>query len=466
MSGLRETAERLARAGRLPLPPAERKTACERAANRLADRKGKAVGPSEPWEDFLRRLGDSALVPRAIARRDLRRMVGELWPHHDCDKVAPATLDAAVAANAKSVDRSLLTAYLRHFPLDHPSFDALRAASELTAERHDWPWRQRGQQWRLWDADNGPARLARALLTTDNPLLTLREAGLDGDLAHGGYVADAIENACEQAGRARGERAQEMGTRLIALFDRLAIGGMEALLAWALLAPWSSAAPAADYKDQISRLLIARIGDPRLAAAKWSAIEQKIADWQSSYVSGSITGRLRFWLAERNVRAFFSIVRKTTDRQDQWDAREAFWLGYIEVSAISDAWFAFGRRAEQLAGHLARDERVQYGLVSGGADPSHSALILSIGDLRIAEWSHNGSCRFWPDATARHPDKRLSKYVAPPLYQDRYDGNLLRTTVGPAGFQYVPHMSMWEWRFSSIIYRHTGIRHPVYGAGM
>ena len=63
--------------------------------------------------------------PRTLSRRDLRRLVNDMWPDERCDGIARATLDAAVAANAKSLDRSVLTAYLRHFPCDHPAFDAL-----------------------------------------------------------------------------------------------------------------------------------------------------------------------------------------------------------------------------------------------------------------------------------------------------------------------------------------------------
>ena len=403
--------------------------------------------------------------PRLLSRRDLRRLVSDMWADERCHGIARPTLDAAVAANAKSLDRSVLTAYLRHFPQDHPSFEALRAACALTADRRDWSWRGRGEQWQLWDAVAGPERIAAALLGSDDPAAMLREAGLDGDLAQGAFVADAIEAACEQVGQARGERAQLLGTRLITLFDRLAIGGMEAMLAWALLAPWGDGLPPKDYMKIINGLLIAKVGDPRINGSKWAAVEKEVTLWIAGYVPGSITQRLSFWLAEQTVRAFFSIVRKTTDRQDQWDAREEFWLGYLESGAVTEAWFAFGRRAEQLAGHMARVEQIRYGLVSGGADPSHSALIFSIGSLRIAEWSHNGSCRFWPDIHATHADARLKRYVAPKLYQDKYDGNLLRITVGPPGFAYVPHMSMWQWRFASIIYHSTGCRHPVYGVG-
>lgn len=57
MSGLRETADRIARMGRLPLPAADRKLACERAADRLVERDSRPIGPPESWDAFLRRIG-------------------------------------------------------------------------------------------------------------------------------------------------------------------------------------------------------------------------------------------------------------------------------------------------------------------------------------------------------------------------------------------------------------------------
>ncbi|WP_374944918.1 EH signature domain-containing protein [Sphingomonas sp.] len=401
--------------------------------------------------------------PRDLRLRDLRRLVGGLWTDARCDAIAPAVLDAAVAVDAKSCDRAVLSAYLRHFPSDHPAFERLRAAASLTAQRRDWPWRARGERWRLWDRDAGPATIAAALLASDDPAAVLREAGLDGDLAQGEFVAEAVETACDQAGAAKGTRAVELGQRLIALFQRLVVADLDAELVDALMTPWTSVRPDKDYMAPLSGFLTARFGDPRFEGTQWARVEADMLALRRGSDPRRLTNLLRGWLTEATVRAFFNIVRTTTDRKDQWDAREAFWLAYMDSGAITEAWFAFGRRAELLAGRLAKEDNVRFARVSGGADPSHSALILSIGDLRIAEWSHNGSCRFWPHPHASHADSRLSRVKAPMLYQDNYDGTLLRTTFGPKGFEFMSHTSGWQAKAANIIFRHTGHRHPRWG---
>lgn len=393
--------------------------------------------------------------PAQLRTRDLRRLVRQMWADPRCDGVVPAALDAAIAADAKSCDRAVITGYLAHFPTDHPSFERLRHASALVANRRDWPWRERGATWHLWERDTGPARVAAALLDSDDPAALLRDAGLDGDLAEGEFVAEAFDDACEQAARTKGDGAVATGERLIALFGKLSARGADAGLVDGLLRPWVTRSPPDSHKRRLGSFLTSRFGDPRIDQTRWTALAREIAARGSGPDPEALIDTLRRWLTEAAVRAFFSIVGRTVTRKDQWSAREQFWLGYLDAGVVRDGWFAFGRKAEQLAGALAKDEALQYGRVNGGGDPGHSSLILTIGDLRIAEWSHNGSCRFWPASQKR----------APQPYRRDYDGLALRTTFGEPGFDYYSHVSNWQAKFARKIYGATGVTHPVYGRG-
>lgn len=57
MSGLRQTADRIAAGGRYAAPRPDRRLAIERAAIRLADKPTGDARESEPWDDFIRRIG-------------------------------------------------------------------------------------------------------------------------------------------------------------------------------------------------------------------------------------------------------------------------------------------------------------------------------------------------------------------------------------------------------------------------
>ena len=57
MSGLRAAAERIERMGRFVAPSPDRRLECEKAAERLVTRESGTGRNTEPWDDFLRRLG-------------------------------------------------------------------------------------------------------------------------------------------------------------------------------------------------------------------------------------------------------------------------------------------------------------------------------------------------------------------------------------------------------------------------
>ncbi|MGD9665427.1 MAG: EH signature domain-containing protein [Novosphingobium sp.] len=392
--------------------------------------------------------------PQSLSRRDLRRLVGGLWSDPRCEPVASRTVAAALESDATSLDRTLLTAYLRHFPREHPAFEQLRAAAQTAANRHDWPWRERGKKWKLWNPRTGPGTLAKALTTHEDGAAILRQAGLDGDLAQAGFAEAALEQVCVKAGEAKEGKARELGERLISLVDQLGLAAPRARLVWGLLAPWLDHPPVDDYQERLTAFLVARFGHPRLKPDSWRAMQEEMAHEDA----GRLSELLSQWLTQRAVRQFFRIVSATTDNPEQWNAREEFWTAYLEDKAIDGAWFAFGKQAELLARGAV--EQGEFGQITGsGADPSHSALIMAIGDIRIAEWSHNGSARFWIAQDRQ----------APELFKREYYAITLRAMNGGRGFEQqfaaLPHLSGWQSRFAHHIFKHSGRRHTRWGEG-
>lgn len=454
---LKDTMARLVRHPSLPTPSKDKMTRMEKVAGHLASSGGSmgrgALDRDESWEAVAKRIDFEDLA--AARPRDIRRALSDIWENKEWTAEAAPLVAHSLNERRKTYDRELVLAYLRRFPLEHRAFPALNTAASAAAERHDWPWRERGKKFLLWNADEGPGTIGKALLDADQPATVLRDAGLDGDLAAGLFVEDALEEACEQVGGSRGAKAEMLGSKLAGLFETLKIGGSDAMLAYGLLAPWRDANPSEPHRKAIAKILLARIGDPRFARARWMTVQVDLEDKMPGCDVERLVATLRRWLTDATVKAFFRIIGRTTDRKDQWDAREAFWLEYLDMGAISDAWFAFGRRAEALAGAMAKEESVPFGRVVGGGEPSHSSLIMSIGDTRIAEWSHNGSCRFWPTESQQ----------APALYAKSYDGNDLRTTSGPKGFSFIGHQGSWERKFARAVYNRTGISHPVHGQG-
>ena len=82
---------------------------------------------------------------------------------------------------------------------------------------------------------------------------------------------------------------------------------------------------------------------------------------------------------------------------------------------IRDARFVLGSRASRLRKRLLKQHQGTAGILRG-AEGGQSVLLLRMSGVTVAEWSHNGSCRFWLDG---NPDA--------PKYQGRvYSGDELR----------------------------------------
>jgi len=123
------------------------------------------------------------------------------------------------------------------------------------------------------------------------------------------------------------------------------------------------------------------------------------------------------------LQQFFDVVDKVA-QPDQWKFRRAFWNALYERGYISDAWVVFESNGAGVARRMFGKE-ISFGVFeSGGVQPGHSALLLRIGSLVVAEWSHNGKCRIWDED---------SGIPAPRLFQKNYNAAELRTEYAQSG---------------------------------
>lgn len=429
----------------------------ERAADRVILASAGPREGKEPWEALLSRI--DLAEPAAVSPRDMKRVLADMWTASVAERHATALIDEAIRRDRKSLDRILISSYLRDLPDRHPGFDHLRRACARVAERHEWAWRERAVRWELWDKEAGPRRLARALLTADDPADVMRQAGLSGDLATGRFALHALTTACVEASTSSGVGAEETGRRLITLFQPFAeTSAVNGLLAFALLVPWVGSACSDQHRRMVGGLLTARMGDPRLNRLTWSALRAEVVDMIPGADVEAAFSVLRRWLVNATMREFFSVVAKTVDRKDQWRERTAFWMAYVDAELITDAWFAFGPVAERAARNLIEDRSVNFATHTGtGASGSQSALVFDLGELRVAEWSDNGRCRFW----------RAQDPCAPELYEKVYNTSVLKTSQGGTDFRAISHNppNGWQPKFAHHVYKMTGIPHPTHGYG-
>ncbi|MHA3793048.1 EH signature domain-containing protein [Sphingomonas sp. YL-JM2C] len=459
MSGLRAAIERthaIAATG-LAKPPTTQPELRRQLAKLDAVR-----GEAEPVVELLPFLEHSRAAGTAsLARFELNRVLRGAWVDPGFDALGLDAIARAVREPRRSSDQAIIEGYLTYFPFLRPVIEPLGRAAREAADRHDWAWCRRGRRWSLFEPTAGPPKIATEFIRAeiDEANTVLLDTGLGASLAASAYGQSIFAAACDATARLQGSDALVPQRNLLGLFRRNGLAGQLDRLVQALLEPWAAAKPPPAHRKAISDLLLDQIGDPRLQKPRWENIRNTLAQRIGGERAEQTVQVFKRWLTEVAMREFFRAIARTTDRPDQWEQRERFWLAYLDEGLVADAWPALGARARHQIDGLMRQggERPEHGLIDGGP-ASSSSIILQIGDLRISEWSDNGACRFWSDSD---PD-------APRLYAKRYDGTKLRTTTGRQDFEYESHVPAspgWEGKFAGIIHRRTAIPHPRFGRG-
>lgn len=297
---------------------------------------------------------------------------------------------------------------------------------------------------RIFDPVTGPATLADELARDPAaPAAVLERHGLKGPAAEGGFVLAsfrALLGVLGQAMAGKGSSYLPLLQRILA-FSRNEQGTprfdqARAALADTLLRPFVVEEPPPEVRKIIEIELLNRLDDPRLAAGRWAGVSETAKEVM-----------LR-WLAEATLEAFIAIVRKYAD-PGHWVYREAFWRAYLRAGYVRSVQVAFKPLAAQEARHMARHDKrlLAFAELSGsGTLASHAVLLLRIGDLTLAEWSHNGALRIWRAGNPR----------APRLTGRHFDGAELKVA---ADLRVVHHpQGRWQAEVASFVWRMTGLR--------
>jgi len=202
-----------------------------------------------------------------------------------------------------------------------------------------------------------------------------------------------------------------------------------------LLRPWLEQPQSpSDVQAEVQGFLLKYIGDPRLRPAAWFGVNEKAL------------ALFKRWLIGASLEAFFQIIEKVAE-PGHWKYRKSFWISYFEQDSISDAWIVLGRDARRLARRF-EGLSGNYGRLEGAKVlGNHCVLLMHIGDLVIADWSHNGKCRVW----LRNDEK------APALYSSKYRGDDLRAAALEEISHFGSESGRWQSQISYAVRDRTGI---------
>lgn len=115
---------------------------------------------------------------------------------------------------------------------------------------------------------------------------------------------------------------------------------------------------------------------------------------------------------------------------------------------MDDARVVLGRQGHALAKRILEKDATAAAQLMGATSPASCVLLMRIGDLVIAEFNHNGKCRFW----------KASHKNAPALIHEEYLDSVLRVDSPACNEAFVHGGSLnytWQRKFRDFINKHT-----------
>ena len=198
--------------------------------------------------------------------------------------------------------------------------------------------------------------------------------------------------------------------------------------------------------EKIKLLLLKSYDDPRFHEGNWPKITP--VHEKDAYLSVVYQ-----WLTTETLKLFFEIIGKQVKEKErakcQWKERQDFWSSYLEQRNIRKAWVICPK---SIANGPVREARETNGLkmhcgILTGSDRTQSVLLMQIGKLTIAEWSHSGGCRIWKQDNKNKPI----------FYKDEYLASQLRNEADFRQIHHVGKRNPWQRKIEDYIKKHAGI---------
>lgn len=343
--------------------------------------------------------------------------------------------------------KGLIGAYLRDFAPARPGFIRLANLLAEQVPAIDWPWRDRHRDLKMFDPRQAPDRLGdHGLNHADGPIAALDELGLSALAARGlPLVAlQAVLHDLQESLSIHGEVEDEKLTTVLdwALADELGLAPpIRVSLAHALLLPWVGPAakqPPPELLKRLRSVLLKHYGDPRVHPKSWLGVDNDALKV------------FKRWLVDVAIEQFLEVIDRLA-LEHQWNYRRAFWTAYLKRDWIHEADVMFGERGYQLARSLFGKEAPCAQLTTGSktVESGHAVLLLRIGRLIIADWSHNGRCAIWNERDQSAPMLGRLHYSSSDVDADRTEANWRHAGA--------PSYS-WQKKVRDYIADHTGLR--------
>ena len=390
-----------------------------------------------------------------LTEKELRIVAFESLSRDEGDRFFSNLLKVVDAAKSRRVFSALFSSYIMNF--DKHDERIIQAAKLLKKHQKTLSksWVRRLESFDLLAFKTIETSLAKKIMEEGDDHSVLDRAGLTGAFSASRLVQSSLIELANQVSK------RIEGGNTDALYDFLKIvcvgdkikqhAGAAAMIA--SLKPFIDSSPPAHLKGLLQKVFIGSFSDPRITLNQWPEIPAHLG---GTNLRTSCIGLIKKWLNFEAIELFFKVIAAHAP-DEQFEPRKNLWKSYFDQEFVVDAHIILGQSADLTAKHLRNTDEAAQGLIWGnlsGANPDQSVLLMQIGDLTVAEWSHNGKFRAWDSDSPKKPRFYRSAYSASEL---RLGSNKIRNKNGSFGDGIV-HLGDWVPRAKTYVNQATGIR--------
>lgn len=379
-----------------------------------------------------------------ISRKDWSKAGWCLWLKDYELAETPSFLKAYLRriweAKRRSNYKKLIGAYLYDYDPNKLSIQLVGKFLAKGVMDWDWVWAERQDRYSLFSTE-GVSMFAKECLDSNTSInRLLEETGLGSNFSDSGFARETYRYALKSIEQTGFTSTPNLLPRILewSLDDSgLRHPGTERELADVLLLPWQNNSPAKETQQQIEEFLLLHFKDPRIRNAPGSK-------W--IHVSEEAKNVMLRWMVGAALEQFLQVVDQVA-MPSQWKYRRAFWTAYYKAGVVDEAWVAFALKGQYAAKRSFGETRGFAKLT--GASQDHAVLIMKIGGLTIADWSHNGKCHVWTEANRDAPKLYRSTYSRYSLVDKSSNDGVVHSGA-PNG--------TWQAKVANYVARHTSIR--------
>jgi hypothetical protein len=407
-----------------------------RLAERLARTCANVAVARPPPDDLDRicqRIHKELATGNTLSRKDLRYapwcIFATKTPLADHQERLALLLARIATAGRRRIYQALAQAYLYAFDPSRPGVSAIGDFLAEHVEDLRPPWIAAQRDLALFAPAIGPEKVASlALAAARTPDDILADAGIGNAASHVGFREHAYRMGfatLENGGNRDPMRRKELIEQWAFMEgNKVRFDNLRAEAVNAAVLPWEATIPEKVTKDAFLELVLSLLGDPRTKPARWNGCEK----------AETIVRR---WLTEQSLRQFCDVVDRVA-KPEHWTYRRAFWEALHRKGYIDDAWVVF-ESSGAFAARRQFGKDISFGQFAGGTgiQSGHAVLLLEVGTLTVAEWSHDSPCSIWDEGQDEQ---------GPRLYRHAYHSDELkkRHRGGISGDNLEKHGVFWH----------------------